>query len=107
MVVSRSLKSVGPNATLVEDDLEGVIRALKVERTGFSRAVGSSARPSATSSSLADRSPGAGLQDHFRRDNGPVMAYPSDHDAPRAAGHNGRDDRRLQTNCSCLISEAQ
>ena len=25
-VVSRSLKSVGPNATLVEDDLEAVIR---------------------------------------------------------------------------------
>ena len=28
-VVSRSLKSVGPNATLVEDDLEAVIRGLK------------------------------------------------------------------------------
>lgn len=29
--VSRSLKSVVPNATLVEDDLEGVIRELKAE----------------------------------------------------------------------------
>ena len=28
-VVSRSLKSVGPNATLVEDDIEAVIRGLK------------------------------------------------------------------------------
>ena len=28
-VVSRSLKSVGPNATLVEDDLETVVRGLK------------------------------------------------------------------------------
>ncbi|HEY1925537.1 MAG TPA: dihydrofolate reductase family protein [Candidatus Acidoferrum sp.] len=28
-VVSRSLKSVGPNATLVEDDIEAVVRALK------------------------------------------------------------------------------
>ena len=28
-VVSRSLKSVGPNATLVEDDVEAVIRRLK------------------------------------------------------------------------------
>ena len=28
-VVSRSLKSVGPNATLVEDDVEAVIRGLK------------------------------------------------------------------------------
>jgi dihydrofolate reductase len=33
-VVSRSLKSVGPNANLVEDDLEGVIRKLKAERDG-------------------------------------------------------------------------
>jgi len=31
-VVSRSLKSVGPNAKLVEDDLEGPIRELKAER---------------------------------------------------------------------------
>jgi dihydrofolate reductase len=33
-VVSRSLKSVGPNATLVGDDLEAVIRGLKAERAG-------------------------------------------------------------------------
>ena len=33
-VVSRSLKSVGPNATLVEKDLETVIRGLKAELTG-------------------------------------------------------------------------
>src|SRR5262245_54521060 len=33
-VVSRSLKSVGPNARLVEDDLEGAIRTLKAERDG-------------------------------------------------------------------------
>ena len=33
-VVSRSLKSVGPNATLVGDDFEAVIRALKAERVG-------------------------------------------------------------------------
>lgn len=33
-VVSRSMKSVGPNATLVEDDLEGAIRKLKAERDG-------------------------------------------------------------------------
>lgn len=33
-VVSRSLKSVGPNATLVGDDLEGAIRKLKAERSG-------------------------------------------------------------------------
>jgi dihydrofolate reductase len=33
-VVSRSLKSVGPNATLVGDDVEAVIRGLKAERVG-------------------------------------------------------------------------
>ena len=33
-VVSRSLKSVGPNATLVGDDLEAVIRGLKARLDG-------------------------------------------------------------------------
>ena len=33
-VVSRSLKSVGPNATLVEDDIEAVIRGLKARLDG-------------------------------------------------------------------------
>ncbi|ULR43865.1 dihydrofolate reductase family protein [Rhizobium sp. K102] len=33
-VVSRSLKSVGPNASLVDGDLEGAIRKLKAERDG-------------------------------------------------------------------------
>ena len=33
-VVSRSLKSVGPNATLVSDDIEAVIRGLKVRLAG-------------------------------------------------------------------------
>src|ERR1700709_1329004 len=33
-VGSRSLTSVGPNATLVGDDLEAVIRGLKAERAG-------------------------------------------------------------------------
>ncbi len=33
-VVTRSLKSVGPNATLVQGDLEVAIRALKAERDG-------------------------------------------------------------------------
>ncbi len=33
-VVSRSLKSVGPNATLVEDDIEAVIRGLKAQHVG-------------------------------------------------------------------------
>jgi dihydrofolate reductase len=33
-VVSRSLKSVGHNATLVEDDFEAVVRGLKAQRVG-------------------------------------------------------------------------
>ena len=33
-VVSRSLKSVGPNATLVADDVETVIRGLKAQLAG-------------------------------------------------------------------------
>jgi dihydrofolate reductase len=33
-VVSRTLKSVGPNATLVEGDIESAIRKLKAEREG-------------------------------------------------------------------------
>ncbi len=33
-VVSRSLKSVGPNATIVGDDIEGVIRGLKAQLVG-------------------------------------------------------------------------
>jgi dihydrofolate reductase len=33
-VVSRTLRSVGPNATLVSDDLEGAIRKLKAEHDG-------------------------------------------------------------------------
>ena len=33
-VVSRSLTSVGPNATLVGDDFEGAIRKLKAEQDG-------------------------------------------------------------------------
>jgi dihydrofolate reductase len=33
-VVSRSLKSVGPNATLVKDDIEAAIRGLKTQLVG-------------------------------------------------------------------------
>jgi dihydrofolate reductase len=33
-VVSRSLKSVGPNATLVSDNIEAVMRGLKAQGTG-------------------------------------------------------------------------
>ena len=38
-VVSRSLKSVGPNATLVDDDFEVVIRGLKAQLVGDRKSV--------------------------------------------------------------------
>ena len=53
-VVSHSLKSVGPNATLVEDDLEGAIRALKAERDGEIEVGGPALAQSLTDLGLID-----------------------------------------------------
>jgi len=53
-VVSRSLKSVGPNATLVEDDLEGAMRALKAERDGEIEVAGPDLARSLTDLGLID-----------------------------------------------------
>jgi dihydrofolate reductase len=53
-VVSRSLKSVGPNATLVGDDLEGAIRALKAERAGEIEVAGPALARSLTELGLVD-----------------------------------------------------
>src|SRR5918912_195545 len=53
-VVSRSLKSVGPNAKLVEDDLEGAIRELKAERDGEIEVAGPDLAQSLTSLGLID-----------------------------------------------------
>jgi dihydrofolate reductase len=53
-VVSRSLKSVGPNATLVEDDLEGAIRRLKAERDGEIEVAGPDLARSLTELGLID-----------------------------------------------------
>jgi dihydrofolate reductase len=56
-VVSRTLKTVGPNATLVEDDLEAVIRKLKAQPVG-EIAVGGP--------DLARSLAGLGLMDEYR-----------------------------------------
>ena len=56
-VVSRTLKSVGPNATLVGDDLEGAIRRLKAEREGEIEVAGPT---------LAQRLTELGLIDEYR-----------------------------------------
>ena len=56
-VVSRSLESVGPNATLLRDDLEGAVRRLKAERDGEIEVAGPS---------LANSLTGLGLIDEYR-----------------------------------------
>jgi dihydrofolate reductase len=53
-VVSRSLKSVGPNATLVEGDLESAIRALKAEQAGEIEVAGPTLAHSLTELGLID-----------------------------------------------------
>ena len=53
-VVSRSLKSVGPNATLVGDDLEAVIRGLKAQLVGEIAVAGPDLAGSLTDLGLVD-----------------------------------------------------
>jgi dihydrofolate reductase len=56
-VVSQSLESVGPNSTLIRDDLEGAVRALKAEREGEIEVAGPK---------LASRLTELGLIDEYR-----------------------------------------
>ena len=56
-VVSRSLKSVGPNATLVQNDIEAVIRGLKAQLVGEIEVAGPD---------LAGRLTDLGLIDEYR-----------------------------------------
>ena len=53
-VVSQCLKSVGPNATLVADDLEKVIRRLKAELAGEIHVGGPALAQSLTDAGLID-----------------------------------------------------
>jgi len=53
-VVSRSLKSVGANATLVENDIEAVIRGLKAELVGEMEVAGPDLARSLTDLGLID-----------------------------------------------------
>jgi dihydrofolate reductase len=53
-VVSRSLKSVGPNVTLVEDDVEAVIRGLKAQLVGEIDVAGPELAGSLTNLGLID-----------------------------------------------------
>ena len=63
-VVSRSLKSVGPNATLVADDVEVLIRGLKAQRVGEIHVSGPD---------LAGSLTGLGLIDEYRLYFRPVV----------------------------------
>ena len=53
-VVSRTLKSVGPNATLVGDDFEAVIRGLKAQPVGEIEVAGPDLAGSLTNLGLID-----------------------------------------------------
>lgn len=53
-VVSRSLKSVGPNATLVEDDLMAAVRGLKAQLAGEITVAGPVLAQSLTNLGLID-----------------------------------------------------
>lgn len=53
-VVSRSLKSIGPNASLVEGDLGAAIRKLKAERDGEIEVAGPTLAQSLTQLGLID-----------------------------------------------------
>jgi dihydrofolate reductase len=53
-VVSRSLKSVGPNAKLVENDLEGSIREMKAQYNGEIEVAGPNLAHSLTELGLVD-----------------------------------------------------
>jgi dihydrofolate reductase len=73
-VVSRTLKSVGPNAWLVGEDLAGAIRALKAERDGEIEVAGPA---------LAHSLTGLGLIDEYRIYLHPVVLG---HGTPYFAG---------------------
>ena len=53
-VVSRSLKSVGPNATLVDNDIEAVMRGLKARLVGENAVAGPNLAGSLTNLGLID-----------------------------------------------------
>jgi dihydrofolate reductase len=53
-VVSRTLQSVGPNATLIAEDLEGAVRKLKAERDGEIEVAGPALAHSLTELGLID-----------------------------------------------------
>ena len=63
-VVSRTLKSVGPNASLVDENLEAAIRELKAERDGEIEVAGPE---------LAQRLTELGLIDEYRMYLHPVV----------------------------------
>ncbi len=72
-VVSRSSKSVGPNAILVEDDIEAVIRGLKAQLVGEIEVAGPE-----LARSLTD----LGLIDEYRLTSAPSCLVAASHSSP-------------------------
>ena len=72
-VVSRSLKTVGANATLVENDIEAVIRGLKAELVGEIEVAGPD-----LARSLTD----LGLIDEYRLTSTPSCLVAASHSSP-------------------------
>jgi riboflavin biosynthesis pyrimidine reductase len=72
-VVSRSLKSVGPNATLVDDDIEALIRGLKAQLVGEIQVGGPD-----LARSLTD----LGLIDEYRLYFRPLVLGAASHSSP-------------------------
>jgi dihydrofolate reductase len=99
-VVSRSLESVGPNATLVGDDLEAVMRRLKAERAGEIDVAGPE-----LARSLTD----LGLIDEYRLYLHPVVLgrgtpfWPPAAAPPGGQRSNGRGRNQVDLR-SCLIT---
>jgi dihydrofolate reductase len=77
-VVSRSLKSVGPNATLVADDIEAAIRRLKDELAG---------EISVSGPDLARSLTELGLVDEYRLYFHPVVLGPASHSSLAPGRH--------------------
>lgn len=92
-VVSRTLDAVGPNATLIKDDLESVIRSLKREHEGEIEVAGPKLAYSLTE---------LGLIDEYRIYLHPVVLgggnpyFAGPHPSLRLAGHERIDDDVLK-----------
>ena len=103
-VVSRSLTSVGPNARLVQDDLEGAVRELKAGRDGEIEVAGPD---------LAEASPNFALSMSIESTCTPSCLVAASHISRAPAAAPPRGQRSYRRGCdpvglrSCVISRRQ